>query len=48
MAQNQSQFSILEALVISSTVRNEEIVVDVSSNIKELRLYENIFNPYIQ
>ena len=47
MAQNQSQFSILEALVISSTVRNEEIVVDVLSNIKELRLYENIFNPYI-
>ena len=47
MAQNQSQFSILEASILSSSVQNEDQLVDVSNNIVEVNLYENLYKPYI-
>ena len=47
MSQNQSQFSILEALIITSSVNNEDRVVDVKSNIIELDFFENLYNPYV-
>lgn len=47
MAQDRSQFSIIEALVILSSVTGEEQGVDVLRNIRQLTLFENLYNPYI-
>lgn len=47
MAQNQSQFGILEASIILSSVSNEDKVLDVRANIIELNFYENLYKPYI-
>jgi len=47
MAQNQSQFGILEASIILSSVKNEDKVVDVRGNILEVNFYENLYNPYV-
>lgn len=47
MAEVQSQFSILEALIISSQVSGQDIGVDVRANILEINFFENIYNPYI-
>lgn len=47
MAQNQSQFSILEASIILSSVKNEDKVVDVRGNIIELVFYENLYKPFV-
>lgn len=47
MAQNQSQFGILEASIILSSVKNEDKVVDVRGNIIELNFYENLYKPYV-
>jgi hypothetical protein len=47
MAQNQSQFGILEASIILSSVKNEDKVVDVRGNIVEVNLFENLYKPYV-
>ena len=47
MAQNQSQFGILEASIILSSVKNEDRVVDVRGNIVEVNFYENLYKPYV-
>lgn len=47
MAQNQSQFGILEASIILSSVSNEDKVVDVRGNVVEINLYENLYKPYV-
>lgn len=47
MAQNQSQFGILEASVILSSTKNEDQVVDVRGNIIEVNFYENLYKPYV-
>jgi hypothetical protein len=47
MAQDRSQFSIIEALIILSSVTGEEKGVDVLKNIKQLTIFENLYNPYI-
>lgn len=47
MAQNQSQFGLLEASLILSSVKNEDKVVDVRGNIIELNFYENLYKPYV-
>ena len=47
MAQNQSQFGILDASIILSSVKNEDKVVDVRGNILEVNFYENLYNPYV-
>jgi len=47
MAQNQSQFGILEASIITSSTNNEDRVVDVRGNVLEVVFYENLYKPYI-
>jgi hypothetical protein len=47
MAQNQSQFGLLEASIILSSVKDEDKVVDVRGNILELNFYENLYKPYV-
>lgn len=47
MAQNQSQFGIIEASIILSSVRNEDRIVDVRANIIEINFYENLYKPYV-
>ena len=47
MSQNKSQFGIIEASVILSSVSDEDKVVDVRSNIVELNFYENLYKTYI-
>ena len=47
MSQNQSQFGILEASIILSSVKNEDKVVDVRGNIVEVNLFENLYKPYV-
>lgn len=47
MADNQSQYSILEAAVISSSSSGEDNTVDIKSNVIELQFFEHIGKPYI-
>ena len=47
MAQNQSQFGLLEASLILSSVKDEDKTVDVRGNIIELNFYENLYKPYV-
>jgi len=47
MAQNQSQFGILEASIILSSAKNEDKVVDVRGNIVEVNFFENLYKPYV-
>lgn len=47
MAQNQSQFGILEASIITSSTKNEDRVLDVRANVLEINFYENLYKPYV-
>jgi len=47
MADNQSQYSILEAAVISSTSSGEDSSIDIKSNVIELQFFEHIDEPFI-
>ncbi len=47
MAGNNSQYSILEAAVISSSATGEDNTVDIKSNVIELQFFEHLGKPYI-
>tara|TARA_R110000764_G_scaffold21872_1_gene54940 strand:+ start:1233 stop:2588 length:1356 start_codon:yes stop_codon:yes gene_type:complete len=47
MAENNSQYSILEAAIISSSATSEDNMVDIKSNVIELQFWEHIGKPYI-
>ena len=47
MAQNQSQFAILEASIISSSTTDEDKLIDIKNSIIELQFWEHISKPYI-
>ena len=47
MPSTQSQFSILEASIISTSTYDDESVVDVKSNVLELQFFEHIGKPFI-
>jgi hypothetical protein len=46
-SQTQTQFSILEAVFISSITTGQDIAVDVRASILEFNFFEDIYAPYI-
>lgn len=45
--QIQSQFFILEAVIVSSRTTGVDVGVDVRSNILEINFFEDIYNPFV-
>ncbi len=44
---SKTQFSIIEAVIISSRTKGADIGVDVTANVLELNFFEELYNPFV-